>query len=617
MPARLKQTAKLKSSGLGVFSDGKKVFLFSNLTTFKDNPLSLSISEDGINFRYYSKKPSILDTKGKRQNTLNCQDFRISNFQYGYFLTYKVQLKSTQYIAAAFSSDLITWKKLGRISSLKKIGMIVPNYKYKGQYVIYFGESEIKLATSYDLKTWQVKEEPVLKARNDYFDNLPVSLGSVILSLRGIVLIYYVKVEKREGTQYLVGCSIFDKNNPSQILWRKNVPVFSSVEDWSRKSVNLLGVLNFKGKLLLYFGIDEEVFVVSYPNFDKIIYEESGVPVLKKHEANPIIKPIQKHAWESQATFNAAAVYDDDKVHLLYRAIGESNTSVLGYAASRDGINIDERLEQPIYNPTQPFESPNGLPVINYMSGGGYGGCEDPRITKIDDKFYLTYVAFNGSDHPRIAITSIKADDFLNKRWNWATPKLISPPNVVNKNACILPEKINGKYAIFHRVYPNILVDFVDDLNFEKNSYLKGEFSIAPRKNFWDSRKIGAGAPPIKTKDGWLLIYHAVSDWDPSKYKIGAMLLGYDDPTLVLHRSNHPILVPDQRYENEGYKAGVVYPCGAVVVAKKLIVYYGGADTVVCAATKNLDSFLFELKSSNPVTLDPVYSTRKVLSYND
>lgn len=600
---------------LGVASDGKKVFLFSNLFRYKDFPLNISVSEDGLNFRYYSKKPSILDAKGKRQNTLKCQDFRISNFQYGHFLIYKVRLKSTQYIATAFSDDLITWKKIGKISSLKETGMMVPDYKYRGQYILYFGERDIKIATSYDLKTWEVKEEPVLKARNDYFDNLPLSLGSVILSLRGIVLAYCVKVEKREGTQYLVGVALFDKNDPGQILWRKNFPVFSSVKDWSGKSVYLLGALNFKGKLLLYFGIDEEVFVVSYPNFDKIIFEESGaLPVLKKHEANPIIKPILKHAWESQATFNAAAVYDDGKVHLVYRAIGEKGTSVLGYAASKDGINIDERLEEPIYTPTQPFESPNGLPVINYMSGGGYGGCEDPRITKIDDKFYLTYVAFNGSDHPRIAITWVKAEDFLDKRWAWERPKLISAPNVVNKNPCLLPEKINGKYVIFHRVYPNILVDFVDDLNFEKNRYLRGQFSITPRKNFWDSRKIGAGAPPIKTKDGWLLIYHGVGDHDSSKYKIGAMLLDHDDPTLVLHRSNDPILVPDERYENEGYKAGVVYPCGAVVVEKKLIVYYGGADTVVCAATKNLDSFLSELKSSNPVTLDPVYSTRKVLS---
>src|SRR3989344_1140892 len=611
MPTLLTHAPKMTSGGLGVFSDGKNVFLFSR-------PFNISISEDGLNFRHYPKKSSISDAKGKRQSALNLRDFRISNFEYGHFLTYKVRLKPTEYLASAISNDLITWNKIGKISPLEETAMMVPDYKYKDQYVLYFGEKDIKIATSYDLEFWHVKKDPVLKARSGYFDNLPIKMGSLIQSPKGIILIYYLRVEKREGTQYLVGCSLFDKNDPSQILFRRNIPVLDTVKDWIGKSVYPLGSVIFKGKLLLYFDIDGEVFVVSYPSFDKVVYEESsGLLMLDKHEANPVIKPIREHPWESQATFNAAAVYDDGKVHLLYRAIGESNTSVLGYASSKDGINIDERLNYPIYAPTQDFESPGGLPIINYMSGGGYGGCEDPRITKIDDRFYLTYVAFNGNEHPKIAITSIRTDDFRCKRWAWEKPKLISAPNVINKNPCLLPKKINGKYVIFHRVFPNILIDFLDDLNFEKTRYLKGEFSITPRRNFWDSRKIGAGAPPIKTKDWWLLIYHAVSDHDPSKYKVGAMLLDIENPTIVLHRSNNPILVPDRHYENEGYKAGVAYPCGAVVLGKKLIVYYGGADTFVCAASKNLDSFLFGLKSSNRLTLDPEYSTRKVTSYND
>ena len=607
MSAYLQRSSKLvKSRGIGIASDGKKVFLFS--------PFSISVSEDGLNFKHLSKKPTILDAKGKRQSILNCQDFRISNFEYGYFLTYKARFRSIQHTSAAFSNDLTKWKQIGKISTLKETAMIVPNYKYKGQYVLYFGERDIKIATSYDLESWHVQKDPVLEARSDCFDNFPFLMGNLIPTPRGIILIYYVKVEKREGTQYLAGCSIFDKNNPSQILWRKSTPVFPSVKNWAGKSVYPLGVLNFKGKLLLYFTVDKEVFVVSYPDFDQVIFEDSRVPLLEKHKANPIIKPILDHAWESQATFNAAAVYDDGKVHLVYRAIGESNTSVLGYAVSKDGINIDERLSHPIYSPIGVFESPGGFPIIDYMSGGGYGGCEDPRITRIDDKFYLTYVAFNGSDHPKVAITSIKAEDFLNRRWAWSAAKLMSAPGVVNKNPCLLPERIKGKYVIFHRVYPDILIDLVDDLDFDDNKYLKGEFKIAPRDKFWDSRKIGAGAPPIKTTDGWLLIYHGVGNHDPSRYKVGAMLLDINDPTAVLYRSNHPILVPDQRYENEGYKAGVVYPCGAVVVDKRLIVYYGGADMVVCAATKDLDRFLLELKYSNELSLDPVYSARRILS---
>jgi predicted GH43/DUF377 family glycosyl hydrolase len=104
--------------------------------------------------------------------------------------------------------------------------------------------------------------------------------------------------------------------------------------------------------------------------------------------------------------------------------------------------------------------------------------------------------------HLRLALTSILLDDFLNKRWNWSKPVLISKPGIIDKSGCLLPEKIKGKYVFFHRVFPNILIDYVDDLSFGENRYLKGQYQIKVRPNMWDSRKIGAGAPPIKTKDG-------------------------------------------------------------------------------------------------------------------
>src|SRR5208283_386356 len=105
--------------------------------------------------------------------------------------------------------------------------------------------------------------------------------------------------------------------------------------------------------------------------------------------------------------------------HLLYRAIGESDVSVLGYASSRDGFHIDERLEKPAYIPREPFEGVNPYrPYISepagiYVSGGGgMGGCEDPRLTKIGRTVYMTYVAYDGHSHPRVALSSISLDDF-------------------------------------------------------------------------------------------------------------------------------------------------------------------------------------------------------------
>lgn len=89
---------------------------------------------------------------------------------------------------------------------------------------------------------------------------------------------------------------------------------------------------------------------------------------------------------------------------------------------------------------------------------------------------------------------------------------------------------------------------------------------------------------------------------------MGAMLLDLKDPTKVSYRAHSPILEPTDWYENEGFKSGVAYPCGAVQIDKRLIVYYGGADTVVCAASANMSEFLNELKYTGNVHLKSVSS---------
>jgi predicted GH43/DUF377 family glycosyl hydrolase len=327
--------------------------------------------------------------------------------------------------------------------------------------------------------------------------------------------------------------------------------------------------------------------------------------VLERFSGNPILTPNKAHPWESVAVFNPAAIYEDGKVHILYRALGNPDVSTLGYASSPDGLHITERLPYPAYVPREPFEGVTSKPARAigtmgiYTSGGGeMGGCEDPRLTRIGDTVHITYVAYNGYSQPRIALSSISYNDFLNKRWDWKRPVLISAPGIVDKNACLLPEKINGKYVIFHRVFPNILIDFVDDLDFDgKTRWLTGQYEIPVRalSSDWDSRKVGCGPPPLKTKDGWLLIYQAVGAVGEYRYKIGAMLLDLKDPTKVLARSRNPILEPDAWYENEGLKSGVVYPCGAVIIDKRLFVYYGGADMVTCVASVKLNGFLEQL----------------------
>lgn len=456
----------------------------------------------------------------------------------------------------------------------------------------------------YEIKKTDKKYEKIIQPRKDFFDRDEIEIEGTVKISNGTLVVYH---NKDNDDKFKVGITLLKQK---KIDWRCEVPLWESSDSWANKEIIFVGLAYLNGQIIGYWNVDKkEIYAVIYPSF-KLRTKEVAKKLdltLNKPQENPIIKPKQENAWEAFTTFNPAAIYENGNVHILYRAQGFDYISVIGYASSKDGINIEKKLDKPIYIPKEPFEwsqtnNPNEI-SDQYVSGGGYGGIEDPRITKIDNRIYMTYVAFNGIDPPRVALTSIKVDDFLNHRWMWEKAVLISPPGIVDKSAVIFPEKIRGKYVIMHRIFPNILIDFVDDLNFDGTRWLEGKYKITPRQNMWDSRKIGAGAPPIKTKDGWLLIYQSVDDRDSSKYLVGAMLLDLNDPTKVLHRSKMPIIRPIEDYENNGFKAGVVYPCGAVVIDGTLFVYYGGADSYVCVATANLNEFLEQLQfSETPVT---------------
>ena len=324
---------------------------------------------------------------------------------------------------------------------------------------------------------------------------------------------------------------------------------------------------------------------------------------LKKILNNPIIRPSD-YSWESKATFNPTAFESEGKIHIVYRAIGEDDSSVLGYAYTHDGLNIEGRPTYHIYK--RFFNYNEDVPKIDYLSGGGWsGGCEDPRIVLIDDTVYMIFTAFDGWGSVRLALTSIKLADFNKRKWNWKKAVMISPPGEINKNWVLFPEKINGKFAILHSFYPKILIDYFDSLDeFDGNKFIKSNNTRPVDLNRkWDSWFRGVGPSPIKTKDGWLILYHAMDHRNPDRYRMGAILLDLKDPTKILHRSSSPILEPEEDYENNGHKWGVVYSCGAVVKKGELIVYYGGADKFVCVASINLKELIDDLKKNKEVKL--------------
>lgn len=322
------------------------------------------------------------------------------------------------------------------------------------------------------------------------------------------------------------------------------------------------------------------------------------------------------------AVFNPAAFYDRGRIHLLYRAMGPDGVSRIGYASSPDGIHFDERLDYPVYTPSHGFGAPStdrdSTAEAHYdlklnPSGGGWAGCEDPRAVTIDGQVYMSFVAFDGWNFVRQALTALPLSDFHQKKWTWRKPVLISPPSQTHKNWVIFPEKINGKYAILHGLSPKVHIEYVDSIDgFDGKTFIESLPSAGghgyhdeKRKKHWDNRVRGAGAPPLKTPLGWLLLYHANDKRDPGKYKLGAMLLDLHDPTNVLFRADAPLLEPAEWYENDG-KPGVIYTCGSVIVNDNLIVYYGGGDKHIGVARANLGEFLKALTAGAAASLTHV-----------
>ena len=598
---------------LGILAKDEKIFFF-----FRENQpacagrqkkgqFEINVSQDGFAFRDYHDQAYLRDNNRKTVDLSQCRDFRIFKVNKRYFLTYKIRRRNKVSLYLAFSSDLVRWKTTTKVSDRSQTAIIVPDYQYKGKHVMYLADNCLRIGFSSDLQKWQIAKLSLLTPKV----GLRMKIANLYLTKKGICLIYYLYKNNDWSYSYQIRAVFFNKNNPYQLLTHSEKILFkctkkmpsstSGVDIVSAGGIKPLGLVKFQARLFSYWQTKSgEIFALIHPFPDvptTLVKQSIGFPFLNRFIENPILRPVLNHFWESKAVFNPAAVYEAGRVHLLYRAIGDKDVSVLGYASSVDGVHFDQKGKSPAFVPTEPFENGKGkFCSLSYFSGGG-GGCEDPRLTKIGDRFYMTYVAYDGCRPPRIALTSIKVDDFLNQRWSWKKPVLISRPDVVDKNACILPEKAKGKYVIFHRIFPNILIDFVDSLDFDGKTWLQGEYIIKPRKHFWDSRKIGIGPTPIKTSDGWLALYHGVGEQDSSRYKMGAMLLDISDPTRVLLRSRSPILEPSEYYENEGFKYGVVYPCGATLIKNNLFVYYGGADTVICGAFSPLNEFMDELKN--------------------
>lgn len=310
--------------------------------------------------------------------------------------------------------------------------------------------------------------------------------------------------------------------------------------------------------------------------------EDSHNGGFQRYLGNPIISPIPEFSWEAVSTFNPGVIYLENSFHIVYRALNYEFTSVFGYAKSRDGLRIDERLPEPIYQPRADFEQ---------KLRPGYSGCEDPRLTQINDIIYMFYTAYDGYT-PRVAFTSITVKDFLNRNWNWTFPIVITPPGIDDKNACLFPKKINNQYVILHRRNNGIYMDFVDNLHFGPNEWLGEENRLIQREyDYLYNIKFGSSATPIETPYGWILFYHQVTKNDRI-YKVGAALLDLQNPRHLLKLLDQTLLEPIMEYERHGLTANVVFPCGVVLLQDYIYMYYGCGDSVISVAKIALKQIL-------------------------
>lgn len=324
----------------------------------------------------------------------------------------------------------------------------------------------------------------------------------------------------------------------------------------------------------------------------------------------PILEPRKDVYWEGGAVFNPSVIFDNGVYRMLYRTYTSELTlttprykrpgynfrnkqSYIGYAESVDGINF-VRGDTPVISPDSDFDR---------------FGCEDPRISKIDDTFYITYTAVGTelsqeNKDPKIRIALVTTKDFV----SFKKHGVIGPP-ISSKAGTFFPEKLNnGKIGFIMTVSPDstnssVVVRYFESVDEILNQtdepwskFLENTKGCTVLKTeWWLHRGPELGATPIKTKDGWLLIFSNESM--SSTWTVGAALLDLNEPHKLISRTSGYILQPVTEYEINGLVPVVTFPEGAVVVGDELFVYYGCADTVIGLATCKLEGFLSHILS--------------------
>ncbi len=330
--------------------------------------------------------------------------------------------------------------------------------------------------------------------------------------------------------------------------------------------------------------------------------------------------------FENEGVLNPATIQEGDTVHMFYRAVSKGNYSTVGYCKLDGPLTVVERLHLPLIFPQAAYES---------------HGVEDPRITRIDDLYYLSYCAYDGvnalgalatsTDLKRfekqgIIVPQFTYEEFIHlaashgaigekyARFNDRN-RLYSRPDsnahsrdkdkpvlLWDKNLIFFPRRINGKLTFLHRIKPDIQITAVDEIadltkNFWEEYFLHLEDNIVlVSKHDHEISYIGGGCPPIETEEGWLVIYHGV--YDTAKgyvYTACAALLDLEDPRKEISRLPFALFSPEFDWELTGEVNNVCFPTGTSLFGDTLYIYYGAADERIACASVSLSALVKEL----------------------
>lgn len=292
--------------------------------------------------------------------------------------------------------------------------------------------------------------------------------------------------------------------------------------------------------------------------------------IVKRYSGNPILTKADI-PYPVETVHNAAVVKHRDEYIMLFRSHLRTGRSIIGLARSSDGFRFRADPE-PFLTPAQ----------VGLFAGYEEFGVEDPRVTKVEDEYLITYSAYSRNG---VRIALAKTKDFVQIE----RVSLITQADY--RNTVIFPEKFNGLYARLDRPHSeispwSIWITYSPDLRFWGESQLV----MKPVPYHWDEMKIGPGAPPIKTEQGWLSIYHGVfQTMDGSVYRLGVALHDLKDPAKIIGVGDSWILQPEDPWEITGYVHNVVFSCGAVAEPDGTVkIYWGGADTVMCVGEANI-----------------------------